>query len=301
MLGVLELGTNSLKLHRSKGDRERYQPVRSECEVGFDICSTGRLATDTMAEAIEHVARLLTRCEVEEVDTIVGVATGVFGEVENLEEFLARLRREVGVPVRVLSPAEQAQLLYLGFADRVTERPAMVFDLGCGRLEVVYLGVGEGRRYLHDSLPLGVIRLHQVASLLSGVLDEESARRYIEVKLRDAKRFSVPSAHGTGGTIRVLAQVAQTPELTREVLERVEREIRINGPPQFFSPRRQSILLPGVFIVRRLLDHVDASVVHHHRVDLGVVLLERLQPFYRSVGARLREVFVDREIDILNW
>ena len=161
MLGVLELGTNSLKLHPYSMDGEVHEPIRVEWEVGFEVYSKGRFSSSTIQNAVEQVKKILGDRRDGELEDVFGVATGVFEDAENTSELLDQLDRDLDVPVRVLTGAEQARLLFLGFRERVSERPAMVFDLGCGRLEKVYLG--GGNLYLHDSLPLGVILLHHHA------------------------------------------------------------------------------------------------------------------------------------------
>ena len=299
-LGVLEFGTNSLKLHLYSKDLDRYEPVRAEWEVGLDIYVRGGFEEETIGAAMEHVEKLLERCQVQKIEDLFGIATGVFEEVP-IDGFRERLHRQLGIPVRVLSRREQAQLLYLGFKDRVLERPSMVFDLGCGHLETVYLGKGQSPQTLCKSLPLGIIRIHHVASFGSGDWDEAQAERYIREHLRGANLFPVPSIHGTGGTVRAIARLAGKTELSRDVLKRVEDEVRQNGPPSFFSPRRQAIFLPGVVTMRRLLEHVGASVVRHHKVNLGTVLMGRILPLYHTMGSRLRDIFVDREVEILSW
>ena len=299
-LGILEFGTNSLKLHLYSKDVDRYEPVRAEWEVGLDIYARGGFEEETIAAAMEHVEQLLERCQIQEIEDLFGIATGVFEEVP-IDGFRERINRQLGIPLRVLSRREQAQLLHLGFKDRVRERPAMVFDLGCGHLETVYLGKGQSAQTLCKSLPLGVIRVHHVASFGSGEWDEEEAERYIREHLRVANLFPVPSIHGTGGTVRAIARLAGKTELSRDILKKVEDEIRLHGPPSFFSPRRQAIFLPGVVTMRRLLEHVGAGVVRHHKVNLGTVLMGEILPLYRSMGSRLRDIFVDRDVEILNW
>jgi exopolyphosphatase/pppGpp-phosphohydrolase len=299
MLGVLELGTNSLKLHLCGQDRILPEPLRIEWEMGFEVYAMRCLSDASIQSATEQVRRLLDRCPTGGLEGVFGVATGVFEEAENTAELLDRLDREFDIPVRVLAGPELSRLLALGFQDRVLDRPAMVFDLGCGRLERVFLGAGDGK-FLHDSLPLGVLRVFHLASFDSGEWNEEAATRFIRENLRGAKSLALSRIHGTGGALRTVAQVAGTHELTREVLARVESETREHGPPRFLSPRRQAIFLPGVVILKHLLEHAGAERVTQHPVDLGTVLMDRLRPHYRALGSRLRDVFIQRQIDILS-
>lgn len=303
MLGILELGTNSVKLHLC-GDEgpAPSEPLRAEWEIGYEICASGSYSEKGVNDALDVIAGLLDSGRIDSLGSFFGVATGVFDEIEGADGFLAHVHERFGAPIRVLDGDEQARLLYLGFASGPHRRPALVFDLGCGRLEIVYLGVGAGARYLHESLPLGAILVQQMAARVSGQIDVDAVARYIDVKLRDTvKPLHTPVVHGTGGSVRAIARVVASDEVDLEALKRVEDDAIANGPPDGFSPRRQATFLPGVMMVRRLLEHVDARTLRHRRIDLGRVLIDRLMPLHREMGSRLQHVFIDRQIDILSW
>ncbi|MBI4587068.1 MAG: hypothetical protein HY717_23910 [Planctomycetes bacterium] len=295
-LGVLELGTNSLKLHLYSQELDRFEPFRLEWEVGFEVYSSGRFSEDTIDEVLDSVRGLLGRCGVSERGDLFGIATGVFQDAENTDILLDRLNGDLAIPVRVLNGAEEARLLIHGFQIHVSQRPAVVFDLGGGRLEMVFLGAGQS--YLHETVPLGVIQVNHLASFGSGSWQEEVAVRWIREHLRNAKSVNVDEVHGTGGTVKAISQVAGTSHLDLDILKAVEEVTRRLGAPKFLSPRRQAIFLPGVIIVRHILEHVGARVLHHQRVDLGEVFMERLCSCYKALGGGLKRAFMDHELEI---
>src|SRR5437867_3929380 len=89
-LGVLELGTNSLKLHLYSQELERFEPSRVEWEVGFEVYSAGRLSEDTIGEILEQVRQLLQQHGLGNRKDLFGIATGVFPDAENSGELLER-------------------------------------------------------------------------------------------------------------------------------------------------------------------------------------------------------------------
>src|SRR6266542_69037 len=97
--GVLELGTNSLKLHLSSGDPDRFEPHRVEWDVGFEVYSSRSISEETIVTAIAQVQALFGEHGVEPAKgPVFGIATGVFRDAENTSAFLDRLYDEVGVP-----------------------------------------------------------------------------------------------------------------------------------------------------------------------------------------------------------
>lgn len=294
-LGVLELGTNSLKLHLS-GAAET-EPLRREWDVGFEVFRARRISEETIEEAIAQARAALERQGIDPAGTpVVGIATGAFREAENASDLLNALYQKTGIPVQVLSVEEEAHLLTEGVRDRILERPAMAFDLGGGALEVIHLGGNGGA--LRQNLRLGANWLYHLARFASGEWDERQAVKWIETVLLDARPFRMPAIHGTGGTVRAITQVAGTDSIDVESLRAIEERARKDGGPAELSPRRRLLFLPGVMIVRRLVEHVDARVLHYVPVDLGEVLLGLLRPFQGALQAPLGRSFLLQHLEL---
>jgi hypothetical protein len=58
-LAVLELGTNSLKLHLAMGDPERLEAHRVEWDVGFEVFSSRRISDPTIEAVLSQIQVLL--------------------------------------------------------------------------------------------------------------------------------------------------------------------------------------------------------------------------------------------------
>ena len=316
-LGLLELGSNSLKLHRYSPTLALCEPSRIEWEVAFEIYSSRKLSEPTIQEIVGHVRTLLETdppesddgSEIGGVDDVFGVATGALKQAENRDDLFQRLNQELSVPIRLLKGWEEAQLLTDAFEERVAKRPAMLFDLGGGRLEMVFLGRNR-KNYLHETLRLGVIRLHQLGSFNSPKWDEASAVRFIRGELNTKLRVESREVYGTGGAVKAIAQVADTNQLTVDLLENLERETRRSGPPDFLGRQRQSTFLPGLIVVRHILEHVSGEVLYHERVGLGEALMRRLRPYYKSArrktkarlhGRRAQAVHKSRAWSVSSW
>src|SRR6185503_9722604 len=202
-LGVLELGTNSLKLHLSSADPDRFEPHRVEWDVGFEVYSSRSISRETIGLTIAQVQALFGEYGVEPAKgPVFGIATGAFRDAENTSAFLDRLYDGLGVPVRVLSVEEEASLLIEGAERLIPERPGMAFDLGGGSLEMVHLG-GDGNS-LRENLPLGAIRVFHLGTFASGNWDEGPAQQWIRKGFEKARAFRIPLVHGTGGTVKAL-------------------------------------------------------------------------------------------------
>jgi exopolyphosphatase/guanosine-5'-triphosphate,3'-diphosphate pyrophosphatase len=99
------------------------------------------------------------------------VATEACRRARNCAEFLARVRDEVGIEIEIISTAEEARLVVTGCSPLLHPRIpyAVVFDIGGGSTEIVWLRQGYNRRGPHGvqrsrpeilgsiSLPFGVV------------------------------------------------------------------------------------------------------------------------------------------------
>jgi exopolyphosphatase/guanosine-5'-triphosphate,3'-diphosphate pyrophosphatase len=96
------------------------------------------------------------------------IATEACRRATNCEAFLARVHEEVGLEIEIISSREEARLVVAGCAPLLHPRVpyAIVFDIGGGSTEIVWLRLArgpDGRRDPHilgaASLPFGVVTL----------------------------------------------------------------------------------------------------------------------------------------------
>ena len=147
---------------------------------------------------------------------ITAVATAATREAENQDEFLARLRAEAQLDVRVISGLEEARLTYLGVTSGVHlgDQQALFIDIGGGSTEVM---IGTQRQHLYlNSLKLGAIRL--ASRFLAGLDGPVSPPTYSRLQryvrhnmvhtLRELRTHRIDLAIGSSGTIENLADIA---------------------------------------------------------------------------------------------
>ncbi|MGH9360468.1 MAG: Ppx/GppA phosphatase family protein, partial [Thermoanaerobaculia bacterium] len=233
-IGVVELGTNSLKLHLHTDGGERCEPSRVEWDVGHQIDSTRGISKETIDGTMEQIGRLLRDHRADpSLDPIFSIATGAFRHAENTSALLDRLFRELGIPGRILTAEQEASLLAEGAGWKIRERPWMVFDLGGGALELVHMGANG--TLLREDFPLGAIHIYRLGSLSRGVWDHHEAERRIVHTLQKARSFQLPTIHGTGGTVKAITQVAGRQEVLAEGVRELEERTRTEGPPRGLS------------------------------------------------------------------
>ena len=166
---VIDIGSNSVRLVVYERLARSPTPLFNEkmlAGLGAGVAETGRLAADADGEDARPRSGALPRspgrCASTELDVLATAATR---EAENGADFIAEVEAICGVPVTVLSGAEEARIAALGIVAGFQKPDGVAGDLGGGSLELTEVAgreVGAG-----DSLMLGGLRLQAASRRLA--------------------------------------------------------------------------------------------------------------------------------------
>ena len=219
-VAAIDCGTNTIRLLIAEADRDqagrpRLEVLRRRNEIvrlGQGVDRTGMLDPEALERTLRVVAAYAADCD--ELGVAPGeavrrfVATSATRDASNREDFVAGVRRLLGVEPEVVSGQEEARLSFSGSllgargaegaevqgrAGRVPA-PRLVVDLGGGSTELV-LGIDEPSAAI--SLDTGCVRITE-RFLSSGVTvgAEAAARAEVRGLLDDAERVVDLSAPG---------------------------------------------------------------------------------------------------------
>lgn len=227
-LAAIDVGSNSVHMVvadvSADGRIEVVDRVKEMVRLGRRTFMTGRLPAGAMDLAVQAVKTFSRLARARRVERVRAVATSAVREARNGAVFVRRLRRETGLPVRVISGPEEARLIFRAaqHALGLEGGPHLLVDVGGGSVELVL--VQDGRPLWLRSFPLGVARLterfitsdppsaRQVARL------EKHLDRTIGSLLGEARKAGIVHAVGTSGTVNTLiamARAARGDELSR--------------------------------------------------------------------------------------
>ena len=218
-VAAIDCGTNTIRLLIAEADRDdsgrpRLEVLRRRNEIvrlGQGVDRTGLLDPEALERTLAAVASYAADCA--ELGVAPGgdvrrfVATSATRDARNREDFVAGVRRLLGIEPEVVSGQEEARLSFTGSllgargaeGDQTTGRggcaPArLVVDLGGGSTELV-LGVDAPSAAI--SLDTGSVRITE-RFLAGGVTPESEAAARAEVRglLDEAERAVDLSAPG---------------------------------------------------------------------------------------------------------
>jgi exopolyphosphatase/guanosine-5'-triphosphate,3'-diphosphate pyrophosphatase len=208
----VDLGSNSVRLVVFEGRGRNPIAIFNEKAVlrlGRGLQSTGLLNQDGVAQALTVMNRYAAIARAMGAAPFEVLATAAVRDATNGPDFVAALQRRMpGVPIRILSGEQEAELSADGLLCGIPSADGILADIGGGSLEVVRLS--EGQRVRAQTLPLGVIRLAERAAN-----DPVRARALAEADLAGVEWLAEGAGRDlylVGGAWRALARIhmAQT-------------------------------------------------------------------------------------------
>ncbi|XUY27226.1 Ppx/GppA phosphatase family protein [Agrobacterium sp. rho-8.1] len=228
MYAALDLGTNNCRLLIAQPTRPgQFRVVDAFSRIvrlGEGLISTGRLSDDAMDRAVEALRVCASKLAGRSIRRMRLIATEACRAAANGEDFLARVTRETGLQLEIISRETEARLAVSGCASLVGReaRSVVLFDIGGGSSEIAVIRVGENRsnrlanHITHwTSLPVGVVTLSErhggrdvtpevfaaMVGEVEGLLDAFDCPPLGEIAHEDFHLI------GTSGTVTTLAGV----------------------------------------------------------------------------------------------
>ena len=273
-LATVDLGTNTVRLLVAAPDGSAWRTLHQTQRVtrlGEGQGDTGRLRPEPMRRTAATVAEFARAARALGAARVRIVATSAVREAANREEFVARLEREAGERVEVVSGEEEARLTLKGVTSGLPglDRSFVLFDIGGGSTEFILARGGLPAAAV--SLRLGVVALQEEWGEPGPVRGEHFARllRHVEQRLAAEVPEAIAAAPaallvGTAGTVTTLAALelglaAYDPaavhghRLDRAAVERqLARlgvlDVRARGLLPCLEPGRADVIIPGIAI-----------------------------------------------------
>jgi exopolyphosphatase/guanosine-5'-triphosphate,3'-diphosphate pyrophosphatase len=276
--------------------------------LGEGVDRTGRIGSEGEGRSLKALRGYLESCKTLGVDEIAVVGTSALREARNAGDFKARLKRELGLDLRVLSGQEEAAYSYLAVQRGLSlqEEDVLVVDVGGGSTELIW--VKEGGLYRLASVDLGSVRLTERFLLSDPVREDECARLVAAIdRALEPRVFNWgPATYfhlmvGIAGTFTTLAAVEKRlcqyshgevhgSCLTRSQVQRqidlfrnktIAERRKIPG----LEPKRADVILAGALLIDRIMDlfRVDEAVVSDQGIRYGL-LHERLEARYDDLS-----------------
>jgi exopolyphosphatase/guanosine-5'-triphosphate,3'-diphosphate pyrophosphatase len=278
---ALDVGSNSIKLLVADVQPDgSYRVLEEASEItgmAAGLAPGGSLDPARAQQTLEVLRRFRDRAQELGAERIVAAGTAALRDAGDAAQFLARVRSELQLGVRVLSGAEEARL---GRSVALRELPpgspdVVFFDIGGGSTELTVLHDGTVRA--ETSLQLGARRATDAAQLSQPVTPRADAdvRAYVAQRLAQGApplaTGAAPRIAGLGGTATTVVQMLKGQQgeprcdphgavVTLEQLDGLLADIAPLALEQLevwpnMNPARAPVIYAGICIIAGLLRH----------------------------------------------
>ncbi len=202
---IVDIGSNSIRLVVYQGPARVPAILFNEkvmAGLGKELATTGLIADDSMALAVQALERFYRLCSQMEVDSVMSFATAAVRDAANGKDLL-KAAAKIGFETQVLQGEEEAELAGLGVLSAIPEARGIVGDLGGGSLELALIDKGKVlERY---SFPLGVLRVADLRGKGKDKLKRQ-VRKMLKKTGWDQRAQNLPF-YLVGGSWRSLARL----------------------------------------------------------------------------------------------
>jgi exopolyphosphatase/guanosine-5'-triphosphate,3'-diphosphate pyrophosphatase len=274
-----------------------------------------RLTPEAMDAAVAALARFRKLAAGQGIEIFRAVATSAVREAVNGGDFIERVRKDLGLKVKVISGREEGRLVYLAVRHGVDLRdePTLIIDLGGGSLEIV---VGDRERMLQvESFKLGAGRTAELflSADPPGAEELYALEQHVRLALAPVRETLIAlkptRCIGTSGTIVALAELCARSggagagdgravgrealaDLYRKLCKRsTEQRLKMDG----MDPRRADQIVSGAAVLLGVMEALGVERVEAGEQALrdGIVLdyLER-----HRKGLQARQTWPDPRV-----
>ena len=204
-IAVIDLGTNSIRLlvveAGKNGQVKALEKKQAITRLGEGMAG-GYLRPEAIERTINAAKSYLNISRLWQAEKIIPVATSAVRDAVNQAHFLALMRKETGLKVRVLSGREEALYSYSGVLAGLplSGIAPVAVDIGGGSTEFSW----KVKEVIFSaSVQAGAVRMTENPS------SDEEIKDILTPALKEVRRASPQILVGVGGTVTALAAMAQ--------------------------------------------------------------------------------------------
>lgn len=199
MYGVIDIGSNSIRLMKCNGDDCDKEVITTRLAEGM---LDGKLSIESINRSVDAIVSLVNEIK---GCVVYAYATEAVRAAVNKDDFIEKVKKACGIEIDVLSGDEEAKCSYYG---AINGFPCLnglsaVVDIGGASTEII---VGDGGVPVYaKSAPCGIVRVKDNCGEIDDKIDE-----YIKKHLLDVHNNLVRADRliGIGGTITSLAAMS---------------------------------------------------------------------------------------------
>ncbi|PRZ02094.1 phosphatase [Marinilabilia salmonicolor] len=214
-IAIIDLGTNTFNLLITEvaenGTYNILLESKNPAKLGKGGIHKATITSEAMERGIEALKSHLITISDYQVESIFCFATSAIRSANNGQEFVKRVKNELGLTIRIIQGDEEAQTIFDGVRQvyPLDEEYILIMDIGGGSIEFIIanrFGVAW-----KQSFELGVARLLEQFTPSDPIKEAEikviqkHLKKELEMLFEAVKQFPVKKMVGSSGSFDTLA------------------------------------------------------------------------------------------------
>ncbi len=273
---VIDIGSNSARMvvfeRTSRFGFHLLKEIKSKVRISEGAYENGgALQPEAMERAVNAMEGFLSIANGYKARKILCVATSAVRDAPNKSEFLATVKKQTGISIKVIDGPKEARYGAVAALNMLKIDDAITVDIGGGSTEMALIKNGKIEDLI--SLSLGTVRLKELVFDKNLPLDE--AVKFVQTELsRVPSHFKSQTVIGIGGTNRALSNaIMDISDYPVDTLHGFEFSLteyssfidnlissKVGKLKNFgIKPERYDVIREGALIIKSVIDKVGAS------------------------------------------
>ena len=294
-LAAIDIGSNAARLLisdviLSNNKRPQFQKVnlvRVPLRLGFDVFEEKRMISPEKENMILNTIKAYKLLmDAYGVQYCKAAATSAMRDASNANEIIARVKKETGISIEVITGDAEASLIYENhIAENLDKNHTYLYiDVGGGSTELTFFANGKLR--FKRSFNIGTIRL------LKDQVDDFLWSEMKDFVKRETKPYNDILAIGSGGNINKIFSLSKRKEgkpLQLQLLKDYYKEFAnfsVADRIRIYKLRedRADVIVPALFIYINIMRWANTEEIYVPKIGLADGLIQHLYDELKGEG-----------------
>ncbi len=276
-LAAIDLGSNAIRLLLSHVEVEEKDPtfqklnlVRVPLRLGMEVFNVGSISPAKEKDLIDTLKAYKHLMKVYKVEGYEAYASSAMRDAENGKEIVAKIKKQTGINMQIISGAEEAKLLVLN--QKHIKKDSLFIDVGGGSTEITVQV--DGKIKDQSSFNLGTLRNLQSKDTLK---EWNRLEKYIK-KYKGTDLQIV----GTGGNINKTFSLLKIQEGKPIKIDKLQSfykdlaKLSVTKRMEKYKLRedRADVIVPALSIYLFVLESIKASGIFVPKLGLSDAIVK---------------------------
>jgi exopolyphosphatase/guanosine-5'-triphosphate,3'-diphosphate pyrophosphatase len=293
-LAAIDIGSNAARLlisdvilSNNKGPQfQKLNLVRVPLRLGFDVFEEKKISPEKEDMILNTIKAYKLLMDAYGVEYCKAAATSAMRDAANSDKIIARVKKETGIGIEVITGDAEASLIYENhIAENLDKNHTYLYiDVGGGSTELMFFANGKLR--FKRSFNVGTIRL------LKDQVDDFLWNEMKDFVKRETKPFNDAIAIGSGGNINKIFSLSKRKEgkpLQLQLLKDYYKEFSsfsVADRIRLYKLRedRADVIVPALFIYINVMRWANIEEIFVPKIGLADGLIQHLYEELKEKG-----------------